>query len=279
MTKQDILRTPVNFLYVFSNPSFERLVAKYISAKAANTILTKRLNQTKYIDLAYDGVENRPQAYSDLTSAIQQQYGITPQKMLNDLLAGKTVAGKNWKKGVYGIAGETQSTYNQQPDFSVNPNSGAIQVTGANNAESIKLTTELQQYATPIFANNANGETYIDGYAYDVNGYSYTTKRGDDGKYYANTYGDGNVMQYADGTTYSASSASSVWENIATAMPEIQKLLEWIASLVEKFIPVQTKNVAPAQTEFVTNESGVEISSVAIMGAVALGSFLLMKNK
>lgn len=271
MTKQDILRTPVNFLYVFSNDSFERLVAKYISAKAAKTIQTKRLNQIKYIDLAYDGVKNRQQAYSDLTSAIQQQYGITPQKMLNDLLAGKTVAGKNWSKGVFGVGKLKKTDSFSGTDLKVDSATGKIL-----NADG----TEISGVAAPLYQNDSKGNTYISGYYYAASEtQAYTTKLGTDGKYYAYSMGNTDGMYAADGSSLDGSDFGSVWENIATAMPEIQKLLEWIASLVKDFIPVQTKNVAPAQTEFVTNESGVEISSVAIMGAVALGSFLLMKNK
>ena len=269
MTKQDIQKNPINFLYAFSNTNFEALVKKYISAKAAKTIAAKRVNQIAYLQILYGGANKREEALTDVQTAIMAQYALTPQQILNKLLAGETVAGKNWQQGVFGIGQTKGTTYADNADLKVDKTTGKVY----NSAGE-----ELKGTIAPLYQNDEKGNTYISGYYYATEeGKAYTTKRAADGKYYAYTYGTSEGMYAADGSSVEAADFASVWDNIATALPFIEKLLNWIASLVQSFVPISTKNTIPAQTEFISNtDSDIDIASVGILGAVALGSFLLI---
>lgn len=270
MTKSDVLKNPINFLYVFSNNKFEALVAKYISKNAAQTIYKKRFNQVKCISLAYNGDDNLTTAYADLSNAIQEQFGYTPQAILNKLLAGETVAGKNWKEGVYGVGATKPTTYANNSNLTVDTNTGKILQDGV----------ELSG-GTPIY-KNTGGKTKISGYSYTTEeGTVYTTNKALTGGYYASTYGTSNGMFNASGEAITASDTSSVWECIATISEWVIKLIEWICSLFKKennTTYITSANTVPAQTEFLTDtkESSVSLSSVGIIGAALIGGYLLM---
>ena len=68
------------------------------------------------------------------------------------------------------------------------------------------------------------------------------------------------------------------WENIQTSLPQIQKFIEWLASLFNISI-IKPENAVPQQSEFVTTESNTSLSSVAVVGAALLGGMLLFGNK
>lgn len=274
MTKEEILRVPVNFLYVYSNPQFEALVKKYISSSAATTIARKRQNGITILKSAYSGTSNLQKAYTDISNAIVNQYGITPQVMLQKLLNGETVAGKNWQEGVFGIGETNVTAYKENPNVLVDTDTGMLIDSGADTDDAF-LTG-----GTPIYKNKGVGKnktTYISGYSYEIDGKVYTTKLAKDGKYYAYSYGNSEGMYSALGKQMESSDFSSVWENIETAVPFLQKFIEWLASVFNINI-VRQQDVTPSQSEFVTNDSKIEMSSVAILGAVALGSYLLMKS-
>ena len=275
MTKEEILRVPVNFLYVYSNPQFEALVKKYISSRAAATIARKRQNGVTVLKGAYSGTANLQKAYQEISDAIVEQYGITPQEMLQKLLNGETVAGKNWREGVFGIGATKVTAYKENPNVLVDTDTGKLIDSGAQTDDA------FISGGTPIYKNKGIGKnktTYISGYSYEIDGKVYTTKRASDGKYYAYSYGDSEGMYSALGTEMKSADFSSVWENIETAVPFLQKFIEWLASIFNISI-VKQQDVTPSQSEFVTNDNNnIEMSSVIILGAVALGSYLLMKK-
>ena len=271
MTQEDVKRNPINFLYCFSNPTFEGYVAKYISKKAANTIAQKRVNQIIYLDRAYDGTKNRQQAFDEVEKAIIEIYGITPKQILNKLLAGETVAGKNWRKGIFGIGQIPKSTYKDNSELKVDKKTGKIYT---------KDGQELKGTSAAIYGNKDN-VTQITGYYYATEeGVAYTTKQSEDGSFYAYTYGTSEGMYAASGASVDAADFESVWEGIATCLPMIEKVLAWIASLAklveESFNAPKAKDTLPTQGEFMTSNDDTSLSSVAILGAVALGGFLLM---
>lgn len=268
VSKSDIQKNPIDFLYYFVNDSFLKLVAKYISASAALTIQQKQANQKKYLTNVYGSVKERDaNAPTDLTNWIQAQYGLTPQQILSKLLAGETVAGKNWKEGVFGIGTLRQSGFSQNTDLVVDPTTGTI--------SSASGKTNL---GTPVATYDKKGN--ITGYTYNTDGTVYTTIYDKSSKkYYANTYGTSSVMQFSDGSTYNPTNASSVWENIQTAMPWISKILEWIASLFN-FSLIRAENTVPSQTEMLTftESKSSNLATVGIVGAALIGGMLLLSD-
>ncbi|MCM1069930.1 MAG: hypothetical protein NC038_07810, partial [Paludibacter sp.] len=192
VTKEDLLKSPIDFLYIFTNNTFVGLVRKYMGNTQANTIAQKAANQRKYLSNVYGGTKNmEAQAYSDFENAIYNQYDMTPVTILRKLLAGETVAGKNWKEGVYGIGATKSDGFKQNANVKVDTATGTI-VNGG-----VAMTGGTATYDKK---GNAVGYSFTadDGTQYS----SRYDKRS--GKWYANTYSTAEVQQYADGTTFSA---------------------------------------------------------------------------
>ena len=271
-SKNDIKRSPIDFIYYFANDQYIAIVAANISAKAAETIRSKRENQKKVLANLYGSVKKRDeQAASELTAYIQDIYGKTPQDILVALLNGDTVAGKNYGKGVYGVGStEPLNTFgDDSSELYVDSDNGQIFQDG-------KYLTG----GTPIYAKK-NGKTYVSGYAYQYEGKSYTTSMDKNtGKFYANTYGTSDNMYNADGTVYDPS-YGTFWDAMETAQPFIVKLIEWIKSVLSAVFNinfVDGRNTLPAQSEYVADEPGTNTASLGIIGALLVGGALLMNE-
>ncbi len=104
----------------------------------------------------------------------------------------------------------------------------------------------------------------------------------------ANTYGTSEGSYFADGSIYSPDKAGSVWENVETYVPWIEKVLNWLISLFSslgesKRKDINADNTNIKQTEFMTEIPGgnskTSFSSLGI-GLMALaGGMLLFGGK
>lgn len=255
-------KSPIDFLYIFITDKYLKLIKQYIGKQAYSTIKSKSANQIRLLSTWAVDDKSSYEVYRDkVATLIQQQYGMTPGAILLDLLSGKPVAGKDWKNGVYGIGATPLTTFTQNTDLKVNPSTGALTFKGQ----------ELD-YSYPTIQDRQTV-----GFTYSLGGNTYTTKYNTaTGQWYANTYGSADTMQFADGSTYTASKGSSVWETISTAMPLIQKLLNWILSLFGSGKTlISSENTLPSQEEFMTDDTQPNIAGFSIVGAILLGSVLL----
>lgn len=254
-------KSPIDFLYIFATDDYLAKVQKYISKKAANTIRTKRANQaTMLYRMAQDLGKSFDALASEVSSLIQQQYGISVGNILLKLLAGEPVAGKDYKKGVYGVGSTPLTTFTQNSNVSVDPTTGKIKLNGTDLSNGYPTMQDRQTVA----------------FTYNIGGNTYTSKLNTaTGQWYANTYGTADAMQFADGSTYTASKSSSVWENISTATSLIEKLVTWILSLFGSGnrTLLTADNTLPSQEEYITNDTN--IAGFGIVGAVILGGVLL----
>ena len=125
---------------------------------------------------------------------------------------------------------------------------------------------------------NPQGKTVEMNYTFMGNTY---TSRYDprSGQFIANTYGDKNGMQFANGTTYTPSKASSVWENLNTALPIIKDCLTWAAQFVPdvlgKFIPITTANTVPQQSDYYVESGSPKTATFGVISALLIGGLLL----
>lgn len=271
-TKEWLKKSPIDFIYVFATDDFISLVREYIGSTAANTIYEKKLRQNKFLANFYGGYKKIN--YDEVRSLIVDQYGKNPGTILSLLLQGETVAGKNWKEGVYGVGAIRQDGFDSSPELMVDTETGTI---------SNKNGTTYQGVATYDKKGN------ITGYTYQIDGGSYTTQYDkSSGKYYANTYGTADNMYYANNTPYTPATASSVWENISTAMPLIENFLNWIASLASSlnlnFSGLTTAKTVPQQKELSTvaaakSSEDSTLNTVLIAGAALVGGMLIFGDR
>ena len=270
MTKDDIKKSPGDFIYAFLTKDGIMTIAKYLGAKKADIIQRKRLCQIQLLRAAYDGNIN----YDEVAGWIQDAYGMTPSEVITGLISGKSIAGKDWRRGVYGIGATPRNNYADNSQYTVDNKTGKLMSDG--------------QYVTgglPIYQNNANGETYIDGYSYLLNGISYTTKLGDNNSYYANTYGTKDGGFFADGSVFKVSQGSNFWSGLSTYFPLIKTLLDWLLNLLKRLFGIDTSDsgekitpekTVPKQDEFMLEDD--KKGMIPILIAALAGGYLILSS-
>lgn len=251
-TLADIKKSPINYLYIFAPDTF----INALGSKTAKIIRQKKANQQQLLKVAAIDNKSTYEVWRDAVyNAIQDQYAMTPAQILVALAEGKDIAGKNWNKGVYGVGAMPQYTFNQNNGVSVDPKTGKIQINYQN------LSSQ-----TPIYGNGGQ----IIGYAaIGKDGASYTSALSN-GQYYANTYGTESTQQYANGSNFTASGSSNVWETILTYIPMISSILSWILSLfgVNTGNLITYQNTYPSQSEF-TYSSGLSNNELLLLAGGA----------
>ncbi len=264
--KDEVVRqSPIDFAYIFVTNDYLTAIAQSFGQAKASKIKAKYDNAIRYINgwgknAGYKDYAAAKQAVREL---IQEQYGRTPENILIAWAKGEQVAGVDFSKGVYGIGAEPQLTFNQNSSAMVDATTGKISF-GDNSPEAMWKTIDR------------NGKTLEMNYTFMGNAYT-SRYNPSTGEYFANTFGSKDAMQFANGTTYSAKNASSTWENLNTALPAVSNFMQWLANLVSdivgKFTPIG--NVAPEQSDYYTENTGVEVAGFGIVGALLIGGLLI----
>ena len=269
MNKDDIRRSPGDFLYAFLSNEDILSIASIMGPGKADVIQYKRLNQIKLLKGAYNGTIN----FDELAGWVKSAYGYSPREVFLKLLAGENVAGKDWKKGVYGV-GATPSNKYADSSYTVDESTGKL-----FNNEGVLAG------GIPIFSNGTNG-TYISGYTYLLNDTTYTSKLGEDGKFYANTYGNESGAWFADGSVYSIAKGSNFWEGLSTFYPIVKSIITSLIKYVVNLFgsskssnnkEITAENTVPKQEEFMVEES--RKSMIPILILVLAGGWFLLKKK
>lgn len=270
-TLTSILQCPIDFLYLWASDEF---IAQLGSK--ARIIREKRYNQ--YQTLWKTMVENvnagsnaeYQEVYQSwlkqISQAMQDVYGMAPTTILQKLAMGENVVGKNWKQGIYGI-GDLQTTFAQNSAVTVDSASGKILVSGVE----------------------ADGQMPIIGEGGAITGYSYYDRAANrqyqsgvnaGGQFGAVCYSSPDGVESATGGNFDPSQGS-FWQNANNYMPLVNKIIDWIMSLVGLFtgnrVVLTQENTVPDQTEWVEPESN---NSGLIAGGLALASlaFVTMKK-
>lgn len=258
---------PANFLYIFAD---EKKFLQYIPVKYANIIRGKKANENKLLMLS---AQKHKTTYDEYVSAIRQGfidiYGITPAQALVELANGKTVAGKNWKQGVFGIGALKQAKFTGT-SYSVDADTGEI------------LDNGVPQPLDNTVYKEVNGKTVpFQKFVYDnTTGYTFMSQLDEStGKYYATSKTDasGNITN-ALGAEMTTSDSASIWENVIMFA---QQFIEWLISLFSGTTTntLTEENTLPDQqadgfvTEAGFGEAGAILLALAAGGAlIASGS-------
>lgn len=275
----DIKKCPIDFLYLWASDDFISQLGN-----KASIIAEKKYNQYQtlwriMVDVADQGSESAnlneyKRWTSEIAQTIKDTYGKTPAEILVDLADGKTVAGKDFAKGVFGVGEATSNTFVQNSNYTVDPTTGQIKA-----GDGSTLKDKLHQ--TPIYGEDGS----VTGYSYNVGNTQYQSVYSN-GQYVALSYSDVNGVQKANGGSFSASSGT-FWQNAENYMPMVNNLIEWIISLISQLLPgnrvaLTTDNTVPKQTEWVYEEksnSGGALLALAAAGALIFGTTGKKKNK
>lgn len=299
LTLDEAKRNSACFLYVFAKFKVNGIeYLSYIDKKHRSIILGKRANQQKvllnsaraYINskAQFGGTEYN-QYVDAVRSGFKDTYGIEPEQALIDLAKGKTVAGKNWNEGVYGIGALKNEKFNNVQvdgkDFTVDPVSGHIfwgtqDVT--DEGRTVYGDVNGKTIAVQFFSKSVMYNTFM-------SQYDKISK-----KYYAQSYESVNGSRYdSSGKEISKDSASSIWENVNFNW---DSFLSWIMSILEKLFggnaqqeqekdPITSNNtLMNQQKDGFVYESGLgEAGAIALAlvagGTLLAGGFGKKKNK
>lgn len=268
-TLQSILECPTDFLYLWASDGF---IAQL--GNKAKIIKQKKYHQ--YQSLWKTMVENTSsnnqaelqevyKSWTDkIASAIKDIYGMSPATILEKLAMGENVLGKNWSKGIYGI-GEVPTSFSQDQTVSVDAISGKILKNG------VVVENQIAIYG-------ADG--IVAGYSVLIGDSQYQSALSN-GAYGAACYSNSNgTIQDANGQLLDQSKVG-FWQNANNYMPIINKVLEWVSSIVNSFFPNRTvltpENTVPVQTEWVEPESNAGVLIAG--GAAVVGLALLTMNQ
>lgn len=281
LTKQDALNYPANFLYVWAADSF----LAQLDAKSASIIGSKRDNQKKLLFVLSNDSGDFTK-YNALVNEVRNsfitKYGKTPAEALVILASGGSIAGKNWKEGVYGIGAAGRNNFSQNPDITVDPETGEIYYKG------------VKQDCTPVYKKDqiTNQNAVIDGATYSSI-YDKSTKR-----FYAYQYApeDGEAKYNASGEkVLFGNMTNDMWQDILGITSQWG---DWLLGFLRAFQdifgwppkgqttettatppPLTTKNTAPNQKKdgFLFDQ-GTDWGILAIVG-VAAAALLFRRKK
>lgn len=267
-TLADIKKCPIDFLYLWASDAF---IAELGSK--ARIVKEKRYYQQQSLYRAVsDNVKASDSAElmkyyeqwaDDIAKEIYNTYNLTPGQILIKLALGEDVAGKNFKSGVFGVGGSSDS-FVQNSQYTVNPVTGQVMYNGM---------------ALP-------GQTAIYDQNGQVSGFSYTGSNGQfqsvygGGTYSAFSFSNDAGVQTADGKALS-SDKCGFWQNANNYMPMVDKILTWLMSVVNNFFPNRTiitpQNTVPSQSEWVEEDGGN--TGLWIAGGAVLAGLLLTMRK
>lgn len=273
LTIDEAKKNPSMFMYIWAEDNF----LKAIPAKYAKIIAGKAANQRKILMQSAKEYLGDSKKWTQYTDAIRQAfidtYGMTPISALVVLAQGGTVAGKNWKDGVYGVGKLGTATF-KGTDISVNPKNGWMMRDGKYLPvyDTVYKDVDGKAIAYQLFyQEKESGERYMSQY-YEK-----------DGKYYAESFEDADGKRYdaATGKEITDADSATIWSDVIFTL---DKLLDWIISLftantnsVDKISP---DNTAPSQTKdgFCT-KSGFGEAGMILLALVAGGTLLATSGR
>lgn len=264
-TLSDILKCPVDFIYLWASDAF----ISQLGSKA-NIIRQKKYNQYQTLwKTVVDNTKNSDNYTTEynswvkqIGSAIEDVYGMTPATILKKLAMGEQVLGKNWDQGVYGGIGRTKVSFDQAPNVTVDANTGKILRDG------VELPGQTAIYG-------ADGT--VGGYSCLTGDVQFQSAMGTEGYFGSYSYSKGNgTIQTPNGDAFD-STKGSFWQNAENYMPIVDNVLNWLMSLVDSQLANRTvltpANTVPKQTEWVENDSN---NTALIAGGVALAALALV---
>lgn len=253
---------PACFLYVWASDSF----LSQIDRKYAEIIYRKRLNENKLIFLSAEKAGITVDAYAQgIYDAFKEMYGVSPTEALNILAEGGEVAGKNWKKGVYGIGSVSRVNTFKDSNIKVDSKTGHFTINGNEidpNSYRYEAGYGRNDYKI-YYLDEKSGKTYC-------SIYNRTMKR-----YYSDSYSDKDGNQFLPlGMAIGGADGSSIWGNVIENIFNV--IWNWIMKLFggssdsEK---LTDKNTIPSQSEdgFTYTESGSLLLFAAAGGLLLAG--------
>lgn len=288
-----------NFLYAF----IPEASLKYFTVHS-NIIATKRKNQQWTINiLANKHNVSYREVETQISNYIKEIYGMSPEDALIALANGETVAGKNWRKGIYGIGAiPTVNDIEMGKDdtftngYKVDTFTGHI--LNSSGKQVSNSTGEIYAVEKIPFGSNDYdyqnvrtkiGVTYI-GKGFSLSSKAVFLKSSYDAVKSGQSKANLQVMYVVDKQNYGEATTNAagaivtaedgeIWANSGVWETILNKLLNWILSLFGVTTPKAEDTVINQSVDGFTPEVSNKNSgtSIASLGLLA-GGLLLAVN-
>ena len=142
---------------------------KYFASKYSQVIARKRAYQLQFMaNIARQANVSGSEVTNYVENCIVEIYGKKPSEIVYLLAQGKTIAGRNWKRGIYGIGELTSGTTSfLDSDYTVNAETGDIELNGKNMTKRRRCNTYqteyIQTYDDKGNLKTDKGRVYLEG--------------------------------------------------------------------------------------------------------------------
>lgn len=263
---------------------------KYFSKKYLEIIAQKRAYQLKFmVNISRQANVDGSVVSEYVEQCIYETYGLKPAEIVYKLAKGETVAGRNWKKGIYGIgattaSGSTQSTTDFGGGYTVDTQTGDILYQGKSKTKSKSCNTYQTEYTYDADGKATDkGRVYLEGKTYydSASDTSYSSVLNDEtGKYEIRAITKGDNRVASDGKALAADMCA-FWENAQDFVTSLGSILKNILAFFG-IKTITTKDISVNQVddgfEPAAENDGISKATVGIIGGVALLA-LLAKDK
>ena len=257
---------------------------KYFASKYSQVIARKRAYQLQFMaNIARQANVSGSEVTNYVENCIVEIYGKKPSEIVYLLAQGQTIAGRNWKRGIYGI-GELSSgtTSFSGSDYTVNSETGDILLNGKIMTKRRRCNTYqteyIQTYDDKGNLKTDKGRVYLEGKTYydKSSGKSYSSVLNDEtGKYEVRCVTDGDTRIASDGRALSAD-ACTFFENAQDFVTIIGNFLKNILAMFQ-ITTITTEDIAVNQVDDgfePETDDGLSKASIGIIGGVALLALL-----
>lgn len=265
-TLESLKKCPIDFLYLWASDGFISELgskAKIIKQKKYNQqqTLWKAMADNEKFSSSAEGQVLYDKWAKEIGEAIKETYGITPQEILRQLALGKTVLGKNFAQGVYGVGDTQVTTFYNTEDYRIDPIDGYI--TDADGNEVCGQTTIWGEDGNPI------------GYSCVIGAVQYQSYLSQDGMWQAYSTSTVDGVYTATGDRLDESK-STFWQNANNYMPIVNSILNWVSSLVSNYFPnnylLTQRNTVPTQSEWIEEDN----TGLYVAGGLALAGIAVL---
>lgn len=223
LTIEQAKANSADFMYIFAD---ENKFLRFINQKYANVIRGKKANQTKLLMLS---AKEYGKTYEDYTTAVREGFietwGVTPAEALVTLAQGGSIAGKNWKEGVYGI-GALTNTFEVEYEGNkvlVDAKTGHLFWNNQDITDTSKTVYKSIGGKSTPYQLFGSIKTLGTASPVFMSQYNKTMK-----KYYAQSFTDNGTMYSAKAKEITASDNADIWGAIALGF---ENFINWLVSL------------------------------------------------
>ncbi len=254
----------------------ESAITKYFPTKYAKIVSAKRTKQIQFMNQTARAGNVELSEVSDIAwNAIIETYGFTPHEVLEKLMKGETVRGKNWKEGVFGV-GATETNSFSGTNITVGKDE-------KGNPHFFKGGNIVYDSNMDVIFGTVGTETDVVSIMQKIDGTLYSADLINGNWVSADFQKGGKMYKASDGLEVEIGTAikdsSNVWKNGTAVVSIVNVILAWILDLFNiKTVTGDDIKISQTRDGFVTNTSTSNAGGGIISWLLLLGGGFALWN-